>query len=35
MCIVWMCDHYCIIWLSMLGNNEGLRAIAEGISMLV
>ena len=35
MCIVWMCDHYCIIWLSMLGDDEGLRAAAKGISVLV
>ena len=30
-----MCDHYCIIWLSMLGDDEGLRATAEGMSALV
>ena len=30
-----MCDHCCIIWLSMLGDDEGLRAIAKGISVLV
>ena len=35
MCIVWMCDHYCIIWLSMLCDDEGSRAAAEGKSVLV
>lgn len=35
MCIVWMCDHYYIIWLSMLGDNESSRAVAEGKSVLV
>ena len=35
MCIVWMCDHYCIIWLSMLGDDEGSRAAAKGKSVLV
>ena len=35
MCIVWMCDHYCIIWLSMLGDDKGSRAAAEGKSLLV
>ena len=30
-----MCDHYCIIWLSMLGDDEGLRVAIEGKSMLV
>ena len=35
MCIVWMCDHYCIIWLSMLCDDEGSRAAAKGKSVLV
>ena len=35
MCIVWMCDHYYIIWLSMLGNDEGSRAAAEEKNVLV
>ena len=35
MCIVWMCDHYCIIWLSMVGDDKGSRATAEGKSLLV
>ena len=30
-----MCDHYCIIWLSMLGDNESLGATVEGNTMLV
>ena len=30
-----MCDHYYIIWLSMLGDNEGSGAVAEGKSVLV
>ena len=30
-----MCDHYCIIWFSMLGNDEGSRATAKGKSVLV
>ena len=31
-----MCDHYCIIWLSMLGDDEGSRAAAaEEKSVLV
>ena len=30
-----MCDHYCIIWLSMLGNDKVLRAAAERKSVLV
>ena len=34
-CIVWMCDHYYIIWLSMLGDDEGSRAAGKGISVLV
>ena len=34
-CIVWMCDHYYIIWLSMLGDDEDSRVAAEGISVLV
>ena len=28
-----MCDHYYIIWLSILGDDEGLRAVAEGKSV--
>ena len=35
MCIVWMCDHYCIIWLSMLGDDESSRAVVEGKSVLI
>ena len=35
LCIVWKCDHYCIIWLSMLGDDEGSRAAAKGKSVLV
>ena len=35
MCIVWTCDHYCVIWLSMLGDDGGSRAAAEGKSVLV
>ena len=35
MCIVWMCGHYCIIWLSMLRDDEGSRAAIEGKSVLV
>ena len=35
MCIVWMCDHYCIIWLSMLGDDEDSRANAKGKSVLL
>ena len=35
MCVVWMCDHYCIIWFSMLGDDEGSRATAKGKSVLV
>ena len=30
-----MCDHYYIIWLSMLGDDEGSRAAGKGISVLV
>ena len=30
-----MCDHYCIICLSMLGDDNGSRAAAEGKSLLV
>ena len=30
-----MCDHYCIIWLSMLGDDEGSKVVAEGKSVLV
>ena len=33
MYIVWMRDYYCIIWLSILGDDEGLRAVAEGKSV--
>ena len=35
MYIVWIYDHYCIIWLSMLGDDEGSRAAAKGKSVLV
>ena len=35
MCVVWMCNHYCIIWLSMLGDDAGSRATTEGKSVLV
>ena len=35
MCIVWMRDHYYIIWLSMLGDDEGSRAAVEGKNVLV
>ena len=34
MCMVWICDHYCIIWLSMLGDDEGSRVVVEGKSVL-
>ena len=30
-----MCDHYCIIWLSMLGDDEGLKATTEGKGVLL
>ena len=30
-----MCDHNCIIWLSMLGDDGGSRAVVEGKSVLV
>ena len=30
-----MCDHYCIIWLSMLGDDEGSKVAVEGKSVLV
>ena len=30
-----MCDHYCIIWLSMLGDDKGSKAAVEGKSVLV
>ena len=30
-----MCDHHCIIWLSMLGDDEGSKAAAEGKRVLV
>ena len=35
MYIVWIYDHYCIIWLSILGDDEGSRATVEGKSVLV
>ena len=35
MCIVRMYDHYYIIWLSMLGDDEGSRVAIEGKSVLV
>ena len=30
-----MYDHCCIIWLSMLGDDKGLRAAVEGKNLLV
>ena len=30
-----MCDHYCIIWLSMLGDDKSSRATVERKSVLV
>ena len=30
-----MCDHYCIIWLSMLGDDKDARVTTEGKSVLV
>ena len=33
LCIVWKCDHYCIIWLSMLGDDKSSRV--EGKSVLL
>ena len=30
-----MCDHYCIIWLSMLGDDKGSKAAVEGKSVLL
>ena len=35
MCIVRMYDHCCIIWLSMLGDDEGSRVAVEGKSVVV
>ena len=30
-----MCDHYCIIWLSMLGDDKGSKVAVEGKSVLL
>ena len=30
-----MCDHYCIIWLSMLGDDKGSRAATKRKSVIV